>query len=175
MSNIQLENFSKKINISYCQQDIELLNQIGLDTFIYNQNFTLLHLASHLGHLKTVKLLLEIGGAINQLSFDNRLSALSIAAFSNQNEIVDLLLLHNADPNIPDNFNQIPLMYALIESNSYIAKKLIPLSNLNHTDIYHRKILDFAHPTDTHLIALIENEILQQNTKKTHRNKFKLL
>jgi ankyrin repeat protein len=76
-------------------------------TYVDSNGDNLLHIATCLGDLKTVELLLKAGLDVNQLG-DMGCTALHYAKIKNKNNVYDLLLSHGASKNIRNEFGKLP-------------------------------------------------------------------
>ena len=123
-----------------------------IKTILKYTNTITLHEACAAGLNKHVQMMLEHKPeVINEFS-TNGFTALGIASHFNHTDIVRLLLLHRADPNIAsqNNFHIYPLHTSLINNHSEISKLLIEAgSEIN--------ILQKDNITPLHLAAQVGN------------------
>jgi ankyrin repeat protein len=103
----------------------------------YNDNQTLLHVASRLGSgkVKAVQKLLELGVYVNSLDYRGQ-TPLHVAERSSEDALLLLVLLdHGADPRIQDDEGQTPLHSASRCGRIKVAQRLLELGvNINSRD-----------------------------------------
>ncbi|XP_011797688.1 PREDICTED: POTE ankyrin domain family member F-like [Colobus angolensis palliatus] len=90
------------------------------------QQRTALHLASANGNSEVVKLLLDRQCQLNVLDNKNRTALTKVCTVQCQEDECALMLLeHGTDPNIPDEFGNTTLHYAIYNEDKLMAKALL--------------------------------------------------
>jgi ankyrin repeat protein len=106
--------------------DIVLLRLMSLNADTANsvnaQGYSPLILATYYSQYKAMNLLIEHGANVNYLSIQG--TALCGAAYKGDTAAVEILLRHDADPNIADHNGTTPLLYATLFSHNAIARLL---------------------------------------------------
>lgn len=110
----------------YDIDDIEGLVRGGADINARNEEgLTLLQMAVRDRMDDIAEKLLSFGADVNLKSLQNGYTALHYAADKGDEDLVDLLLTHKADPNITDKRKQSPLHIAAEGGEEEIVKKLV--------------------------------------------------
>lgn len=94
-------------------------------TYAYERMVPPLLEASFLGHLGSVKALLEDDRYCNLSAMDNGMTALHHAAFMGHDNIIDFLLEHGQDFNSSDKYGRTPLALALVKGHEDTARLLL--------------------------------------------------
>lgn len=126
-----------------------------------------LNLASDLGYVEIVKILLSQGTSIKQLP--NGETPLLFAAKSGNEEIVRMLLKHNFSPNLKDLEHLTALMIAAMFGHANIIKILLQAhADPFLLDLEGNTALDFA--KNQECVELLENAMPKQNLASQENN-----
>lgn len=110
----------------YDIDDIEPLVCGGADINTRNEEgLTLLQMAVRDRMEDIAQILIRLGADVNLKAHQNGYTALHFAADKGDEDLVDLLLAHKADPNITDRRRQSPLHIAADGGEEEIVKKLV--------------------------------------------------
>ena len=113
--------------LSGSAEAVELLIKLGADAnkFGEHQHVTSLHLAASLGHTPIVKSLVHAHRVNVNITANNKLTPLHLAAYTGQMETVEALIELGADVNAEDENKKTPLHLAKQASFPEIVKVLI--------------------------------------------------
>ena len=130
--------------------DLEAIKTISNSGANVNMPFggfkeTALHMASKVGDVATIKLLLSKGADINTMSF-NKNTPLNIACYYSKEEAAKFLIEKGCDINQQDVTHRSPLMLAIERGLTSLVQMLLdhPKCDITHFDRRKRNILHYA-------------------------------
>ncbi len=135
-----------KIHRAVCNNNIhylfEKINSSNVNEYDYFGK-SAMYYAIVLGYPKIVELLYKKGANIDKVDENNH-SALLIATYSENVEIIKYLLIHGADPN-EIYYNRSYLYRAIIRNNLELVTLLVEYgANVNYVDNHHRTVYSYA-------------------------------
>jgi ankyrin repeat protein len=132
---------------------IQKLAKIKKDTINTpnKSGYTPLIIAGYRNQLEAVKVLLELGAAVNATSEDG--TVLTAACYKSNTELVKLLLHFKADVNVKNNAGTTPLMFAIMSENEEVVKMLLASgADVQAKDNSDKSIAEYAKNCDNAVI-----------------------
>ena len=124
--------------------------------------YTPLHHACNRGHSAIVSILLRNHQSIINLRNDAGESALHMAVYGGNMNIVEQLLDHNADIDAVNEYNETPLFYAARKSMPALVRLLLQRgSNIEVLDRFGEKAEE--HSSDSHTLLAFKTQMIDQN------------
>ncbi|WP_447951909.1 ankyrin repeat domain-containing protein [Chryseobacterium koreense] len=109
------------------QQDPKVINSVDA------MSFSPLILACYRGNSEVARFLMDKGADVNYVS--NEGTAMAALCINYQQDLLELLLKHGADPNIADSGGTTPLIWAVKRGNEALTKTLLQAkADKNHQD-----------------------------------------
>ena len=105
--------------MAFVEEDSQVMNMVD------RRGHTALHFACEIGHVGIAAYLLDHGANINQQSTSTLSTPLSLACWSGQPSVVQLVLDRGADPTITDEHGNIPLMAAALFGWTEVVRCLL--------------------------------------------------